>query len=196
MAIASQMMARGINARWIIMLGLIIGAYTTWVMGNISLDTSMQFILILGFIQGFGIGSFFMPLSTIVYSTLPRQSIAEASGLFSFGRNIGNAMGVSLLTAFLDRDTQASWSSLSAHIQTANPNFQQWLHVQHFQLNNPHSWVGQLSQQISTQANFMAYSHTFKLAAIVLYLAAILPLLLKTPANKDPAAEAVAAGAH
>jgi DHA2 family multidrug resistance protein len=196
MGIVSKIMARGVKARWFILIGLIIGAYTTWVMSEISLDTSMQFILILGFVQGFGIGSFFMPLSTIIYTTLPRQSIAEASGLFSFGRNIGNAMGVSLLTAFLDRDTQASWTQLAANIQTSNPNFQHWLSVQHFQLNNPASWVGQLSQEISNQANFMAYSHTFKIAAIVLIVAAFLPLLLKSPANKVLDGEAVAAGTH
>ncbi len=196
MAIGSQLMSRGVKPRWIIMAGLIIGAYTTWVMGNIALDTSMQFILTLGFIQGFGIGCFFMPLSTIVYSNLPRQAIAEASGLFNFGRNIGNAMGVSLLTAFLDRDTQSNWTALTAHIQTANPNFQHWLAVQHLQFSNTHSWVAKLSQQISTQANFMAYSHTFKIAGVLLYFAAFLPLLLKTPAKKVPDGDAVVAAAH
>jgi MFS transporter, DHA2 family, multidrug resistance protein len=186
MGIASQLMSRGVSTRWVITAGLMVGAYTTWVMGNMSLDTGMPFILILGFVQGLGIGCFFMPLSTIVYRNLPRASIAEASGLFNFGRSIGNAIGISLLTTYLDRDTQANWHALTAHIYAANPNFTHWLAVQNFTLNNPHSWVGQLGQQISDQANFMAYSHTFKIAALILFAAAFLPLLLKTPANAIP----------
>jgi DHA2 family multidrug resistance protein len=184
MGIAAKLMSRGVSTRWIVTGGLLIGAYTTWIMSEITLDTGMQFILILGFIQGLGIGCFFMPISTIVYSTLPPTSIAEASGLFNFGRSIGNAIGISLLSTFLDRDTQANWHNLVSHINPANPNFINWLHVQHLRLQDTHSWVGQLTHQISTQANFIAYAHTFRIAAIILFVAALMPLMLKTPANK------------
>jgi DHA2 family multidrug resistance protein len=186
MGVASQILARGFNVRWVIGFGLFICAYTTWIFSCMSLDTGMQFILILGFVQGMGMGCFFMPLSTIVYSNLPRSSIAEASGLFSFGRNIGNAIGISLLTTYIDRDTQFNWHTLSAHVQAANPNLTHWLKTQNLHLSNPHTYA-MLANEISTQATFIAYTHAFRIAAIVLFVALFLVMLLRTPAHQKAA---------
>jgi DHA2 family multidrug resistance protein len=180
MAIASRLMMKGIDARWIISIGLAVGAYTTWIMGSITLDTDMDYIVALGFIQGLGIGCFFMPLSTIVYATLPKYAIAEASGLFSFGRNIGNAIGISLLTTYLSRDTQTNWNILGSHIKASSQNLHRWLSAQNLTLDDPHA-ISHLANELSTQASFIAYTHTFKVAAIILCGAIFMALLLKAP---------------
>jgi DHA2 family multidrug resistance protein len=180
MAIASRFMMKGVDARWIITAGLAVGAYTTWVMGSMTLDTDMNYIIILGFVQGLGIGCFFMPLSTIVYTTLPKHAIAEASGLFSFGRNIGNAMGISLLTTYLSRNTQTNWNIIGAHIQPGSANLHRWMAAQNLSLKDPHTII-RLANQLSNQASFIAYTHTFQLAAIILSGAVFMALLLKAP---------------
>ncbi len=180
MGLASQLLAKRVDARLLIGLGLFISASTTWLLSQITLDANVSYVTTLGFIQGFGIGSFFMPLSTIVYATLPRNAIAEASGLFSFGRNIGNAIGISLLTTYLDRDTQANWNSLGGHIQAANTNLTHWLAAQHLNLNDPQTMF-RLGKQLSVQANFIAYLHAYQFAAIVLFIALGVVLFLKSP---------------
>jgi DHA2 family multidrug resistance protein len=180
MVICSRLMMRGLDARLMIFFGLAIGAYSTWVLGCISLDTSMQYIIILGVFQGIGIGCFFMPLTSIVYSTLPRNAIAEASGLFSFGRNIGNAIGISLLTTYLDRDTQSTWHMLGRHLQPANPNLTRWLAARHLNLADPQT-IAILGNQLNLQANFIAFMHTFRLTALVLFAALCMIALLKAP---------------
>jgi DHA2 family multidrug resistance protein len=180
MAVASRLMMKGVDARWIITAGLAVGAYTTWIMGSMSLDTDMNYIVTLGFVQGLGIGCFFMPLSTIVYATLPKHSIAEASGLFSFGRNIGNAMGISLLTTYLSRDTQTNWNILGSHIHASSQNLHRWLAAQNLTLNDPHT-ISRLANELATQASFIAYTHTFKIAALILCGAIFMALLLKAP---------------
>lgn len=193
MGIASKLISRGVKTRWVICFGTLLCAYTTWALSWISLDTSMKVILALGFVQGLGMGCFFMPLSTIVYSTLPRNSIAEASGLFSFGRSIGNAIGISLLTTFIDRDTQINWHNLSAHVQPTNPNFIHWLNVQQLSLTDPHTYA-RLANEISSQATFLAYLHAYKLAALILFSALFLAILLNPPRMKEP--EGAASLAH
>ncbi len=180
MVICSRLMMRGADPRMLIFIGLAIGTYSTWELGCLSLDASMYDLIMLGLIQGIGVGCFFMPLTSIVYSTLPRQAIAEASGLFNFGRNIGNAMGISLLTTYLDRSTQANWHSLGRHIQPANPNLTRWLAARHLSLNDPHT-IALLGNQLNIQSNFIAFMHTFKLTALVLFLALCLILFLKSP---------------
>jgi DHA2 family multidrug resistance protein len=183
MAIGSQMLSRGVDARRIISFGLAVGVVTTWVMSMLTLDTNFGFIIVLGFIQGFGIGAFFMPLTTIVYTNLPKKALAEATGLFSFGRNIGNAMGISLLVTYLSRDTQQNWHLLGSHINPANPNLVHWLKVQHLKLGDPHA-LARLGQTLVKQADFLAYTNTYRIAALILLVAFILSLLLKPPPAK------------
>ncbi len=191
MGVASQLLSRRVDPRLLIGLGLLISAITTWMMSNMTLDTSIGYITLLGFIQGFGIGSFFMPLSTIIYATLPRSSIAEATGLFSFGRNIGNAIGISLLVTFLDRDTQTNWNILGGHIQKSSQGLAHWLNAQQLNLHDPQT-IARLGNELSKQANFVAYMHSFRIAAIVLFIALIMVFFLRFN-NKQTTFETVAA---
>lgn len=178
MVVSSRLIMRGFDPRKLIFFGLGIGVYSTWLMSAISLDASMTYILMLGLLQGFGVGFFFMPLTSIVYSNLSRQSVAEATGLFNFGRNIGNAIGISLLTTYLDRDTQANWHMLGRHVQPANPSLTRWLDAQHLSLTDPQTII-LLGQQLNTQANFIAFMHTFRITAMLLLVALCMVLLLK-----------------
>ena len=54
-----------------------------------------------GFIQGFGLGFIFVPLSTVTFATLPPELRTEATGLFSLMRNIGSSIGISVVMSLL-----------------------------------------------------------------------------------------------
>jgi DHA2 family multidrug resistance protein len=128
-----------------------------------------------------------MPLTTIVYSSLPNSAIAEASGLFNFGRNLGNAIGISILITYLDRDSQTHWNILAGHIKVTNPNFMHWLKENNLSLADPHT-LAKLSYTINTQANFMAYLNTFDIAAVVITIACVMTFLLKPPTKRQQTA--------
>ncbi len=187
MAMVGRFMMNGVDGRLIISVGLAIGAITLWQMSQITLEMNMGFLIINGCIQGIGIGCFFLPLTAIVYSSLPNSAIAEASGLFNFGRNLGNAIGISILISYLDRDSQANWNLLATHIKANNPNFTRWLTRHNSSLTDPHT-LAKLSNTINTQANFIAYLHTYQIAALVLAAACVMTLLLKAPKKRQLAA--------
>lgn len=178
MAISSQLLARQMDPRILIISGLTLCLYTLWLMSDLTLDMEKQYITIIGFIQGLGIGAFFMPLSTIIYSTLPKHSYAEASGLFSFGRSIGNSIGISLLTTYLSRDTQRNWNILGGHIKQSSIHLQHWLAVQHLTLINPHAIV-KLAEALGLQSNFIAYLHTYRIASILLSISIVTIFFVK-----------------
>lgn len=182
MALSSRLMLH-MDTRWLIAAGLAVAVVTTWIMGGMTLATSMNYITFLGFIQGLGIGLFFMPLSVNVYATLAKNNIAEASGIFSFGRNLGSAMGISLLTTYLERDMQKNWNLLGGHINAANANLTRWLQMNHLNSNDPHT-IAQLTATLSRQADFLAYMHTYKIAAVILFAALLFVLLLKPNSKK------------
>lgn len=190
MAIVSQLMTKRIDGRLLIGIGLIVCACTTWMLSEITLETNVGYFTLLGFIQGFGVGSFFVPLSTLVYATLPREAIAEASGLFSFGRNLGNAIGISLMTTYLSRDSQFNWNILNSHIQTTSRGMAHWLTQQHLTLID-HGTIVRLSQELNTQSTFIAFLHSNRIDAILLFIIVGILFFLKIP--KDRPLEAVAA---
>lgn len=184
MALASRLLSKKMDPRVLIVGGLSICLYSLWWMSQLSLETGIQYITLIGFIQGLGIGAFFMPLSTLVYSTLPKQSYAEASGLFSFGRSIGNAMGVSLLITYLSRDTQSNWNRLGSYIQKTHLNVQHWLDAQHLTLNDPRA-IAQLTRELSIQSNFVAYLHTYRMAAVLLCVGIVMSFFLRNKQSRE-----------
>ena len=51
--------------------------------------------------QAASIGLLLAPISTLAYSTLPRELNADATALFTMLRNVGGSIGISLSTALV-----------------------------------------------------------------------------------------------
>jgi len=183
MAFMSRLVSKQVDPRILIISSLGLGAYTLWLISDLTLDMGIQYITWVGFIQGFAVGGFFMPLTSLVYSTLPRSSAAEAAGLFNFSRSIGNAIGISLLTTYLSRDTQKNWNILGGHIQQIHTNLQRWLDAQHLTLNNPHAIVN-LANELSRESNFVAYLHTYRIAGLLLCISIAMIFFIKFSGNQ------------
>jgi hypothetical protein len=54
--------------------------------------------------QGLGLGFVFVPLSTVAFATLGPQLRTDGTAIFSLLRNIGAAIGISVVTALLIRE--------------------------------------------------------------------------------------------
>ena len=54
-------------------------------------------------IRGFGLGFMFIPLSTIAINDIPREKMAQATGLFNTIRQVGGSFGVAILGTLLTR---------------------------------------------------------------------------------------------
>ena len=61
---------RLVEARWLILIGLMLTAATLYQMTGFTADTSGRTIVICGLVQGFGMGLVFIPLSTVAFLTL------------------------------------------------------------------------------------------------------------------------------
>ena len=57
-------------------------------------------------VQGVGLGLVFIPLQVVAFATLPAQLRTDGASLFSLFRNIGAAIGVSVTSTLLARNTQ------------------------------------------------------------------------------------------
>ena len=130
-----------------------------------------------GVVQGFGLGFVFIPLSTIAFQTLEPQLRTEASGLFNLVRNVGSAIGISVMAALLTSNMQVNHADLAAQISLFNPNLGA-LGINPLMLTTPAGaeTAAQLDGMVTQQSLMIGYLDDFK--AMMLITLAALPLLL------------------
>ncbi len=179
------------DPRRILVLGLIVSATGTFLMSRFNLQMGMWPILSSGFLQGLGMGMFFVPLSTILNATLNESETAEATGLYNFGRGLGSSIGISILSTVLTRETQINWNRLGGHMNQFSSNFQHWLQNAHLSLNNPHT-LPLLGKTLYTQASMVAFVDCYRLATMTFLLMLPLVFLMQRP----PRYEAQPAAGH
>jgi DHA2 family multidrug resistance protein len=169
-----------IDTRLVILTGLVLVAVSQWQMTGFSLTMGMQPILVSGILQGFGLGFVFTPLSTVSFSTLPRQLLTQGTALFSLTRNIGGSCGVAIVEALLAENTQAIHSRLVEHLRPDNPLAQAPYLAGPYSLSIP-AGVAALNAEVTRQAQMIAYIDDFYLMGIIIIAALPLLLLLRRP---------------
>ncbi len=175
---------RFVDPRLLIFTGLCVTGWSLHMMTGFTIVMDSFPIILSGIIQGLGIGMVFVPLSTMAFATLAPADRADAAGLFSLVRNLGNSLGVSAVTAALAHFTQVNHAELGAHISPFNPNTE-----------GPITMAGQATPpllatadlMVNQQAAMIAYINDFKLMMVVTLAAIPLLLLLRKPKTAAPA---------
>jgi hypothetical protein len=65
---------------------------------------------------GFAIPSIFVPMTTFSVVTVPKKAMGDATGITSLVRNLGGSVGISLITTFVTRGTQAHQALMVSHL--------------------------------------------------------------------------------
>lgn len=89
---------------------------------QLTTDSSLEMIMFMRFLQGAGLGIFFIPLVQISLSNIPPNQYASASGVFNFMRIlIGSGFGTSLSVALWNRLATFHQSNLGEAITAYRP---------------------------------------------------------------------------
>src|SRR6185369_11706101 len=94
-----------IEARWLVLFGLLLAALTLHWMVGFTNDTSSSTIVTVSIVQGFGLGFVFVPLSTVAFASLPGHLRTEGTAILTLVRNIGSSVGISVVIAQLTEST-------------------------------------------------------------------------------------------
>ena len=172
-----------VDARLLLASGLALAAFSLWEMTQFNIDVGVWDIVRTGIVQGAGLGLIFVPLSAITFSTLPAELRTEAAGLFSLMRNIGSSVGISIVTAFLTRGTQINHAQLAEHV---TPYMDALKAPGYPALWSPDTTSGlaALNEELTRQAQMIAYLDDFKLLMWVTLAA--LPLIVLLRKNRRP----------
>jgi DHA2 family multidrug resistance protein len=188
MFVVARLVGR-VDIRLIIMTGLLLAGLSSWQMTGFSLQMGMAPIIISGVLQGFGLGFVFTPLSTVTFSTLPRQILTQGTAIFSLMRNVGGSVGISIVVALLAENTQIVHSRLSENLRPDNPLAHPPFLAAPYSLGTT-SGIAALNAEVTRQAAMVAYLDDFKLMMIIVLLASPLLLLLRKPVPRAAAAAA------
>lgn len=170
------------DMRLITAIGIILCAIGSWTLSQSTIIVDQQWMILSASIQGFGMGLVFVPISMLATQTLKPDDVAEATGIFNFGRSLGSSIGISIIVTLMTRLTQVSWNSLVGHITTVNPHVTKWLSHVGMDINDemaPHM----LGQELLRQSSMLAYVDCFY-ASVIMFLI-ILPLLFFMKKNNN-----------
>lgn len=182
MWLSGQLMGK-VDARYMVVIGLIIFSYSLRQMSQWSLEMDFWPVITSGFVQGLGMGLVFMPLNSLAFATLDGRYRTDASSLLNLMRSIGQSAGISMVTVLLARNIQTSHGDLASHITDKS--------IPALDLGALDKF-GALSDMvfayadgmINKQAAMIAYIDDFYLMASISILVLPLVLLLKKPRGK------------
>ncbi|HEV8310932.1 MAG TPA: DHA2 family efflux MFS transporter permease subunit [Methylomirabilota bacterium] len=120
LAVAARLVNR-VDPRWLVSIGAAIIAYALSLMASLSLAADFWTVLWSRFVQGFGMGLVFVPLTTMTLAVVPPARMATATGIFNVVRNLGGSAGIAVLTTVLSRQTQVHQTALVGRVTAWDP---------------------------------------------------------------------------
>jgi DHA2 family multidrug resistance protein len=181
---AVGVLVRYIDGRVLMAFGFALLGYSTWMLGNISLEIGMASVIVPNVLNGCAMGFVFVPLTTMSLSRLRKEEIGYATGIYNLMRNIGGSVGIATVMTLLVRGAQAHQSYLTANLTAGSPitmRMLQGLGARFFHegasANTAYQEaMGALYRSVMQQSAVLAYADNFRLLAI-LSLACV-PLVL------------------
>jgi DHA2 family multidrug resistance protein len=218
MMIAGRLSNR-VDPRKLMGFGLLMMCWSFYAMMRWTPDVSEHDIVWAIVAQGFGMGFVFIPLQVVAFATLDAKLRGDGTALLSLFRNIGSAIGVSVMSVELARNQQIEHASLAQFITPFNRLLQAGpgsaigpsaslgmlsaptpLAMQAttgmpfgtvLSPNNPLG-AAMLNQAINTQSSIIGYLDDYKLMVMTSLPALLLLFIMrKPPASAAPVAHEV-----
>lgn len=186
------------NAKMPILLGVILLAFSFYLNSNMSFLTERSAVMVTLYLRGFAMGIMFVPLSAVSLMEVPRDKMAQASGIINVIRQLGGSFGVAILATLLisrvSYHTEMNGESVnprSETYQTVSYNIKQ--EIIHHSGSSPATATRQSQAMIVGQMNKESYiqgiDDDFLIAGIFTLIGGIPVLFLrvkkKTPPSKS-----------
>jgi len=183
--VAGILMNRGFKPSRLLLIGLCASCYSLVMMSSLNLQADFYSIALPRLVQGFGLGLFFVPLTTAAYVNIPVEKTGNASGIFNLLRNLGGSFGVALSSTVLAQRAQFHQTFLSENITPYNPAFQAAYQRTHDFLQTNHLAATQagglafIYREVMRQASMLAFNDTFLMLAVMIAIVTPLTFLLR-----------------
>ncbi len=175
-----------VDARILMLFGTGLMALSLYQMTGFDLQMDYWPVITTGMLQGFGMGFVFVPLSTMAFATIAPSFRADGTSMFSLVRNMGQGVGISIVTAVLASMMQINHQEIGDRLTATS----QAVHDQMpTLLSGDPTIVSIVNGLVTQQAAILSYLDDFWLMTLLSLLAVPLILMLRGPKKPDPAAK-------
>jgi DHA2 family multidrug resistance protein len=161
------------NARLALTTGLVLQVWAAWQMTRFNINVSDFDVYWTNFVQGFGFGLAYTPMTVLAFSTLPEALVVQGSAVFNLLRNFGSSLFISLSVLVLVRSTAENYAGMTAAVPSPDTALAYSHHVIGLATDKARS-LATLSAEMQRQASMGGYLNTFMLFGLA--AAAALPL--------------------
>lgn len=194
MPIAGKLVTK-INPKAILAFGIVVAGYSVHMMAQFNLQVDFNTIFRPRVVLGIGMGFLFIPLTTMTMSSIRKEEMGNATGIFNLLRNLGGSFGVAFITTMLARRAQFHQVHLVEHLSPFDRNFQialpqisQMLQQKGFIPSLPDQGsLGLIYGEVIKQASVLSFNDAFYLLSTMMMLILPLVLLMKKGREGIPA---------
>jgi MFS transporter, DHA2 family, multidrug resistance protein len=191
-----------IDYRSLIVSGLMVTSYAFHRLSALSLQVDSRTIVELRILESSGVALFLTPISVLAYSQLKAGKSDAAASLYGLFRNLGSAIGISVVNTMLVRGVQIhrtylvqnlpdSSAPLSVALQTESAYFRRF--ASGSGIDASERALGWVQENINRQAGMLCYMDCFRLlmwVSLALAPVALFFVVGKHPARTDRAPRA------
>ena len=168
---------RFIEARTLIVTGLLTMALSLYVMTGWTDQTSVPTIVVTSIAQGFGLGLVFVPLSTVAFLTLPNNLRTDGTSMLTLVRNVASSIGISVVIAELTEGGRRAYAVLNENVTPFNdamrmPDVARLLDM------NTDAGRALMDAVLQVQAQVIAFARDYQLVMMVTLCAVPLTLMI------------------
>src|ERR1700722_19453193 len=186
-----------IEARWLIIAGLIVSALGLFQMSSFNTQINLGHAGSARVVQSLGLAFLFVPINTVAFSFIAKAKTGYATGLINLARNMGGSSGIAICTTLIARREQFHQQRLIQYLSPLSIPYQSALTATKQLLITK----GASSGQAAAQAQGMIYNSMQQQAAMLSFnevfwglgvtFLAVIPLMFlmkKTGRLKGPVA--------
>ena len=184
------LIADKVDKRKMVIFGLTLIGSAGLIFGFLNLQIATLNIMIPNYLMGMGMGLSMIPILNLSMETLSNQQMTNASGLQNLFKNIGGAIGTSLVATFLTRFAQMHQYMMVGKLSELNPVFVERVQGTAAQLmkytgSDVAYHMAQYSQYgaLIKQATLWAFIDSFRIFGILCFI--LIPLLFLFKKRKN-----------
>jgi DHA2 family multidrug resistance protein len=175
LAFISMLYLSRFDPRKLITFGFALQAGAGWMMAQLDVNLSTWDVFWPMFLQGFGVGILWVPITMVTFSTLSSSHTSEGTAIYHLVRNMGSSIHIAVSIALVLRMTRTSYAQMAPVVSPFNELLTMPWVVGDFDIDSTRG-LAAISGELSRQAAMLGYIssfHFFSMTALV-----VLPLVL------------------
>ncbi len=183
----SAHIARKMDLRLMLAIGLAMFAYSMYLTATLTNQTGFAELLVPQLVRGIALMFFYIPANMIALGTLPTDMLKNAAGLYNVTRDLGGAIGLGALGTIMNARLHFHWNRLIEDINPARGVVQQFLESQTSRFDSlipgdpARAATKLLANLVQREALVLSYNDILMLLGILFAFGLVLLPLVRRP---------------